>query len=181
MKLILRKIDHLIMKIFVILLCLFSAINISTAQVKGDYQWIGGYQINFGGVGSKGFLFDFNEYPVKILKTNPFYGIDRNNASICDQDGKILFYTNGRGVMNNQNELMPNGNDINSGTWADRYWPDPRYGYPGLQDIIILPDPGNEDGYYILIRRQSIPPPIIDSFEIRYSYVDITWITAKVI
>ena len=46
---------------------------------------------------------------------------------------------------------MPHGDSINAGLFFDYYWRGMcRLGYPGTQNLIILPDPGYEAGYYIL-------------------------------
>ncbi|MBK8698049.1 MAG: hypothetical protein IPN29_00010 [Saprospiraceae bacterium] len=71
----------------------------------------------------------------------------RNNASISDKDGNLLLFTNGCSVSNKNHEVMPNGDSLNAGTWFDKYWKSCAAGYPGAQDVMLLPDPGNDKGY----------------------------------
>jgi hypothetical protein len=143
-------------------------------QNKGDYIWLGGYQTNFEGNGKLGFSLDFNNKPMTPTVEFPLYGIDNHNGLVCDTAGKLLFYSNGRGIFNNLDQLMPNGNDINNGEWASKFWPDPSTGYPGRQDVLILKDPSAVTGYFILHKTPVFYPIGYDSIEIRVSYVDMT-------
>nr|MBS0037718.1 hypothetical protein [Saprospiraceae bacterium] len=98
------------MKLLFSILCFFIPVLLS-GQVKGDYNWVGGYQSQ----GTHGFTFDFNQNPVEIEFTSLYWGFDHNNASISDENGKLLFSSNGKGVFNAQHQLMPNGAGINDG------------------------------------------------------------------
>ena len=144
------------------------------AQVKGDYNWIGGIQRNNVEGGRMGFNYNFNKKPPEAEYVPLKYGFDRNIASISDEQCELLFYTNGCAVMNRYHEVMPNGDSINAGRYFETFWRgDCNYGYPGLQDIIILPDPNYDKGYYILDKARMIyDHSTQDSIEMRYSYVD---------
>lgn len=152
---------------------LFIILNIvcflSNAQ-KQDYIWLGGYQINLNG-GANGYMFDFNKKPFNPEYANPPLGFLGNNASICDKNGNLLFYSNGRAVINRHHQIMSNGDSINAGEWADKFWKDPFDGYPGAQDVMILPDPGNEDGYYLFHKTLISIPNDID-FELHCTYIN---------
>ncbi len=74
-----------------------------------------------------------------------------NGATIADQNGDLLFYTNGGtvstspiyigGIWNRNDSLMPNGTLSVSD-----------YGCTSaMQSAIILPDPGNSDRYYVIV------------------------------
>ena len=141
-------------------------------QVKGDYIWIGGYQIN-PGAGLKGYEINFNNKS-EIQQIEFSLGFSGNNTSICDDDGKLLFYTNGCAVMNRYHKVMPNGDSINAGQWFDIYWKDCLYGYPGFQECIILNDPSNQNGYYLIHTARVYYPQIKDSAELRVSYIDLS-------
>jgi hypothetical protein len=158
-------------QLFTILFCM--VFNLIYAQHKQDYVWIGGYQINENG-GANGYLVDFKKSPIKFEYANPPLGFDGNNASICDNDGNLLFYTNGRAVINSDHQIMPHGDSINAGAWADGFWKDPFYGYPGDQDVLILSDPANHYGYYLFHKPNIYYPMIADSFQLHYSYIDLT-------
>ncbi|MBK7108488.1 MAG: T9SS type A sorting domain-containing protein [Bacteroidetes bacterium] len=61
-------------------------------------------------------------------------------ASISDEEGNLLFYTNGKTIWNAAHEIMLNGNflDLGAGTLSST-----------TQAVIILPDPGDSNKYYI--------------------------------
>jgi len=163
--------------LFILTDCIFG-------QSTSDHIWVGGYQKNFDGQGGHNMhIMDFSNDTLNTGYINGPMGILDNNASICDKDGNLLFYTNGRAVMNANHEIIENGTEINDGVWARRYWPDPTRGLPGFQDVLILPDPSSELGYYIIHKLPIYNPPAKDSFGIRYSYVffDISKNISKVI
>ncbi len=151
--------------LFILTDCIFG-------QSTSDHIWVGGYQKNFDGQGGHNMhIMDFSNDTLNTGYINGPMGILDNNASICNHEGSLLFYTNGRTVMNAHHEIIENGRDINDGDWARRYWPDPTRGFPGSQDIIILPDPKLNGSYYMLHKLPIYNPPAKDSFEIRYSYI----------
>lgn len=157
--------------IFVFMIALFSA----KTQPRADYIWMGGYQTDAVSGALVGHKYDFASSPPSITAQKMPYGIaGRSNASICDTEGRLLFYTNGQGVVNRNMMLMPHGRGINDGEWARRFWPDATLGYPGPQDILILPDPASESGYYLIHKTPVYYADGYDSIEIRMSYVDMT-------
>lgn len=85
----------------------------------------------------------------------------------------MIIYTNGRGVFNKNHLLVSNGVGLNDGEWTDRFWPDPKEGYPGDQDILILGHPGDKNLFYILHKTRVYYPIGYDSTEIRVSLVDV--------
>jgi len=151
-----------------ILICLiFLTIHNFSYSQKEDYIWISRGIDN----AKPGFLFDFNKDNFRIETADSPLGFSGNNASICDKDGNLLFYTNGRGVMNRFHQVMPNGDSINAGVWADKFWGGPFNGYPGSHNVMILDDAKNEGRYY-LFHKPIIYYPIVDSLELHYSYID---------
>jgi hypothetical protein len=142
------------------------------SQSKGDYIWVAGYQKNYTGLGGHDtHLMKFESGNLYIQYFNSPMGLARYNSSICDSGGNLLFYTNGRAVMNAKKEIISNVIDINDSEWTRRYWPDPYGGFPGAQDVLMLPDPKLNGGYYMLHKLPVYNPPAKDSIEIRYSYI----------
>ncbi len=136
---------------------------------KEDYIWIQrGPSLSIGG-----FLFDFNKQTFKPEIVNPPLGFSGNNASICDREGNLLFYSNGRAVIDRFHHVMPNGDSINEGSFAEKYWGGPFNGYPGSQDVLILPDPGKKNGYY-LFHKLIVTENNKSTFRLFYTYMDIT-------
>ena len=123
----------------------------------------------------KAYRFDFNLKPFEVIKSENGIGFAQNNASICDKDGNLLFYTNGCAVLNRDAKIMPNGDSLNYDIWQDLSGHNQcKYGYPGTQNSIILNDPGDENNYYLLHK-----PYVFENWEnynqmyIWYSKVDI--------
>src|SRR5262245_10477441 len=58
-------------------------------------------------------------------------------ASISDNLGNLLFYTDGLTAWNRYHQPMPNGTSLGGGF--------------GSQPVVIVPDPGNADQYYIFV------------------------------
>lgn len=143
------------------------------AQIKGDYIWVAGSQKNYTETGGyDGHKMDFNKDTMTVSYCKLPLGTDGNKASICDDYGNLLFFSNGRAVMDANLSIITNGSDINDGEWVRRYWPDPGDGFPGFQNIMFLPDPKTSSGFYLIHKAPVYKPPAKDSFEIRYSYIE---------
>jgi outer membrane protein OmpA-like peptidoglycan-associated protein len=77
-------------------------------------------------------------------------------ATICNKEGKLLFYTDGIKVYNAQHQLMPNGQDLK--------------GHPSsTQSGVVVPKIGSTTQYYLF----SVPATA-DTVGLRYSVVDMT-------
>lgn len=145
------------------------------AQEKGDYIWIGGTQPYPDETRADGHLTDFNRQDPKPRRQDIRYGFTGNNASVSDKEGRLLFYFNGCAVMNRHHQIMPNGDSINAGRWFDVFWQgNCMYGYPGAQNCIILNDPANEYGYYLIHTTIIYYPQVADSAQLNYSYIDMS-------
>jgi hypothetical protein len=144
-------------------------------QNKRDYVWITGHNSE-PTAGLETYSLNFNESPFEVKHINAGLEYTQNNASICDYDGNLLFYSNGCAVANREHQIMPNGRDINEGEWFDIFWGgDCSNGYPGTQNILALPDPGNINGYYLITtpRIHDVNGPTFIR-DIQYSYIDMT-------
>ena len=141
--------------------CLYTIIFISLSfcleAQRQDYIWqLGNDQRPEQGIQTM--EVNFNKGPFDIeIQTTPV-GYLHNNLALCDSDGELLFYTNGCAIVNREHEIMPNGHRMN---WDSLFtaltgWnEDCADGYPGVQDILILDDPGNQAGYFILHKTTS--------------------------
>lgn len=110
------------------------------------------------------FLFIFNQIFYAQNETNNWYfggysGLNFNNgqmsiqydssmttpagcSSISDKDGNLMFYTNGETVWNKNHEIMENGDGLNAEITNN-------------QSSIIIPDPIDDNIYFILTTRIS--------------------------
>ncbi|HMU08920.1 MAG TPA: gliding motility-associated C-terminal domain-containing protein [Ferruginibacter sp.] len=98
------------------------------------YSLFGQKQTNIWYFGNKAGL-DFNQTPPLVLrdgKASSFEG----TSSMCDNNGKLLFYTNGQVIMNRQHLQMKNGGAL-SGHQSS------------TNNTLIVPQPGNDSIYYV--------------------------------
>lgn len=78
---------------------------------------------------------DFNSGS-PIALTDGQLETDEGCAVISDNNGKLLFYTDGSDVYNKQHQIMANGTGLNGH-------------YSSTNSAIIVPQPNNNNGYYI--------------------------------
>lgn len=162
------------MKYFLVFLYLWS-LSCLDAQSMQDYIWLLGIDQS-AEPGNQAYRFDFNIRPFEVLRSDNGLGFDSNNASICDSQGNLLFYTNGCAVLNKHAQVMPNGDSLNYGVFMELLWdPSCEYGYPGTNNCMILTDPSNEDLYYIIHKEFFYNgSDQKDSIRLLYSVVDMT-------
>lgn len=111
-------------RILSVMLVVCFAITLSAQDNTGNIWYFGRY----AGI-------DFNSgSPVAI--TNGALNTIEGCSTICDNNGSLLFYTNGENVYNDQHTLMPNGTGLFGG-------------YSSSQSALIVPDPGAANLYYI--------------------------------
>ncbi len=150
--------------------------QILSSQNKQDYIWMFGYDEPYDN-SIDGYILNFNNKPIEPKKYPVGTKMGSNNASICDKEGNLLFYTNGCHVMDRNGAVMENGDSLNYDEWIEVLWfDDCTYGYPGHQDIMILNDPGNENEYYIIHKpRKFNGYNQKDSLPLYYSKVDLNY------
>ncbi len=105
-------------------------IAISNAQLQNT-NWYFGNQAALN--------FNDGTLPPTVL-TNSAIIANGSSASVSDASGNLLFYTNGSDVWNSNNQIMPNG----FGLFCDTSM---------SQSVIIVPNPSNNDEYYIITNR----------------------------
>lgn len=95
---------------------------------------LSGQQTNIWYFGSEAGL-DFNSSPAATL-TNGALSTEEGCATIADETGNLLFYTDGRNVYNKNHQLMQNGTGLKGHSSS-------------AQSAIIIPKPGYPSNYYI--------------------------------
>lgn len=77
-----------------------------------------------------------------------------NSSNISDQQGNLLFYTNGFHIANAQNQLIPNGDSLGyvylPGSYGNLFTNYNIFGAPIPQTSIILPTPGDSLSYTLI-------------------------------
>ena len=161
------------MKIILIFVIASCSISLS-AQSKQDYVWLFGQSKEASAY--LGFKFDFKKAPMDVEVQDVYYGMGTANSSICDENGNLLFYMNGCAVMNQDYNMMTNGDSLGYDILWDVLNQRCELGIGGFQDHMILPDPSNEDQYYILHKPNLFNgfQAVFDSIPIWYSKVDMS-------
>lgn len=90
---------------------------------------------------------DFTSGTPKVLKD----GKNRTwegSASICDSEGKLLFYTDGVTIWNRKHEAMPNGKGLKGHESS-------------TQSALIIPNPGDQQSYFVFTADETsnLDPP----------------------
>jgi len=74
--------------------------------------------------------------PIPSVLSNSVMNADEGSASICDQNGNLLFYTNSKTVFNRNHQVMLNGDGLMGHLSA-------------VQSSIIVPQPGNNNIFFL--------------------------------
>ncbi len=108
---------------------------------------------------------DFSSNPPVPIKT----GISTTEgcATICDDNGQLLFYTDGTYVWNKNHQVMPNGSDLVSLSLGKTRT------YSTAQAAIIVPLPGSNKMYYVFSLTHCGLTDV-NASELYYSLVDMT-------
>jgi len=114
---------------------------------KRDYIWLLGYDNNLTNLIFGGSRLDFNYDPPLVTYDYRELNFDAANASMCDAEGSLLFYTNGIAIHNYLDELIENGDSLNPDPYT-ALWVDGGYLLP--QGVLILPSPGSTAKYYLI-------------------------------
>ena len=133
-------------KLFLTFIMSLGLFTVSNAQLQNT-NW------NFGNQAGMNFN-DGTEAPSmldnNVLQTNG------GSASVSDNNGNLLFYTDGITVWNNANEIISNGTGLYGSTEVS-------------QSVLIVPKPKDEDKYYIFSNQASIT----DTHGLSYSIVNL--------
>ena len=98
---------------------------------------------------------DFSSGSPQVLLNNKFRA-EAGCASICNNDGNLLFYTNGNKVWNKSHEIMENGDSLNGSQLVN-------------QNSVIVPQPLSDSLYYLFTIND------IDSIRgFNYSVIDMS-------
>jgi hypothetical protein len=118
-------------------------------------------------------VLDFSNNNTNISFNPKDIGFERTNASICDNEGRLLFGTNGIKIFDKNFDTMENGDSLNLGDFFDSFY---NYGYNLQQGAFIIPLPNSTTLYLVFHQRQSYNQQyggiISESY---YSLVDISF------
>jgi hypothetical protein len=138
------------MKKMIFIFLIYSYTEVLFSQ-KHDYNWLFGYDYQPANPGIEGSLLDFNYQPVVVTANTINMVLQFSSAEISDEDGNLLFYTNGCWIADRTHNMMQNGDGINPGEVHDMRCDEDDMGTytAGNQSCLILPKPGATDIYYL--------------------------------
>ncbi len=148
------------------------------AQEKQDYNWFWSSQASNGGGYFVSTSLQFDEGILNnILRDTTNINLGQNSAIVANTEGKLLFYSNGCQILQANHALMENGDSLNFGKYTTDFVANCKSGYRGWQDIIILDDPANDNGYYLVnkVRNYSLNPFKLYVEALKYSYIDMSF------
>ena len=117
--------------LFAVLVCLFG-------EAQHDAQWL----VGCGPTTIMNFLSDSLILDSLQGYTPTFLTV----ANICDEEGSLLFYTNGICIEDMSGDTLENGTGINPGQYTDS-WKNNGLNIP--QAALFIPKPGNTNYYYL--------------------------------
>ena len=138
------------MRFLLFLLLNITSINLVLSQDQGS-NWVLGYHNGIHDTsnicGKMVVKFGKNIDPeVTCSQNDNQLFLNGNQASISDKSGQLLFYFDGYRIANSKHEIIENGDGINAGKVRELF-PD---SYPIDKGCLIIPDPVNENKWYIL-------------------------------
>ena len=143
------------MRIFILFFFLISS-YFSFAQTefiheKRDYIWLTGYSSNPDILWVGGTRIDFNYDPPLIEYEYRDMNFDMTNASICNLEGNLLFYTNGIAIADANNEILENGTGLNPDPYTSDWVSE---GFHLHQGALILPFPSKTQDIYSIFHKE---------------------------
>lgn len=118
-------------------------------------------------------LMSFNNLTIQnssIYTTNNYF-VSTSNVTMSDDLGNLQFATNGCFIIGPDLQIMENGERLNPNAYYPRWCPD--YGYfNGHQSCIALPDPANENRYYLFHTSKYLNSDSGGVHALQYSLID---------
>jgi type IX secretion system substrate protein len=163
------------MRFLFVQLLVLTFCHIAFPQAKYDYVWLSGTTpedtTSFYGTNVMSFNYDTLEIEKQFLDT--YFSV--TNASVCDENGNLLFYTNGCYIADASHQIMENGNVLNPGSLYNSNCPDK--GYRSSNGAIVLPQPGSSNNYFLFHTAKTIgaaSPFLIYHDKLYYTVVDMS-------
>ena len=158
----------------IILFFFFVSLNFLSYSQKHDNVWVVGLGFEENpndSIWGKS-LIDFSTTPPSTIY-NGWEGMrfSETNASICDREGNLLFYSNGIYIADKNNDPMPGGDGLNPGEIADEFGGS---GYIADQGALVLPHPTDSTLFYLIHSNLEYPTNdlSVHTSRIYYTLVD---------
>jgi hypothetical protein len=127
------------MKLYTPLLITFFLTGVLVHAQQYDAQWV---------IGPNTSVIDFRQADTVLLRTQPKdIPTSFTNASICDETGNLLYYTNGIYIADRNGDTVMNGSGLSPCAYSDDSY---EYGLSIIQSTLFLPKPGNNRLYFLI-------------------------------
>lgn len=87
----------------------------------------------------------FNTGVADTFSVSTVTQLNYTNASICDNNGNLLFFTNGAAIFNRNSDTLVNGDNLNPCSFTTTY----SFALPLSQADIIIQRPNHPEQYYL--------------------------------
>ncbi len=159
---------------FIVIAILIASLP-ALGQFKYDYTWAMGYDCCRGDENDN-YLLDFTSGKLRVDTTTLQLDFFRS-GQICDQNGKLLLYTDGCKLYNGKNQLVVNGDSLIQSDSMSSYY---CFNY-GRQGLIFIPDSYDKNKFWLFymssyIRNYILPKGmhLILNDALKYTLVDIS-------
>lgn len=103
---------------------------------------------------------DFNSNPPQVLSNNNSLSLGKSTASVSDEDGNLLYYTNGQAVWNRNFQMLAHGTNLFGNTGCS-------------QSSVFVQHPLHEVDYYLFtVDLQELPGLPQSGRGFRFSLID---------
>jgi hypothetical protein len=144
--------------------CLFSLLQVKAQLHDNMWMFHNGVSI---------FHIDFREHQPVISRKDPYLMINGTGSSIfCDEEGDLLYYSNGIRINNKIDSLLENGDSLNTGSY---YFNNNQY--PVQYGCFFLPAPGDSTHCYFIYMYPEKYPGMISfplPIKVHYALIDRT-------
>ncbi len=146
--------------------------NTSFSQGK-NHNWLLGYDValfDTNVTATKARLI-FDSATVTVQPDNFIMPFRAAQGNISDENGNLLFASNGCWIMDASGDTLLDGSGLNPGPFTDD-WCDNTTGIPWWHSNIVLPWPGDTDKYVLFHQTGNYDVNIIKASETYYSVID---------
>lgn len=118
-----------------------------------------------------GIDFDFSSGSLMISTVQRDMIFFETNGQICDNNGNLLFFSNGIYIANAQNDTMLNGDGINPGPFTTS---NSNTALPLPQGNLVIPFPGDSTKYYLFHETSDDPHNTWATYYLYNSIIDMS-------
>lgn len=124
---------------------------------KHDNNWIQGTGLTNDAPLSQTMLVTFDQSPPTIAIWPVSLDFNATTLTVSDEEGKLIFFTNGIKIHDANDNLMLGGDSLNAGQLAYENW---EHGYSAFEGIQALPT-GNDIYYLFHVRGEWVTAPVV--------------------